>query len=168
MDAFAELLSAVAAYWRSQGVESGGGASAAEIDAFERDWGVRLPPEVRMYFATLNGMRDDAWDDEFIAFWNLARVRSVRAELEHQEEMPPDAAEWFCFADFSVWCNAYAVRLTPDCSAGAPVVAVYSGEDLIPVAGSFADFFKRYLSNERRTVLHPPWEKDGKHYGAAT
>ncbi|MDB4908080.1 MAG: Cell wall assembly/cell proliferation coordinating protein [Gemmatimonadetes bacterium] len=163
-----ELLSALGAYWRSKGAEPAGGASPAEIAAFERDRGVRLPADVRDYFATLNGIQDASWDDEFIAFWPLHRVRSVAAELGHQEAVPARAAEFFCFADYSIWCNAYAVRLSTDGAAPTEVVAVYSGHDLVPAASSLSAFLRHYLNDDRLNVLHPPWEKDGKHYGAAS
>jgi hypothetical protein len=151
-----ELLAELAAYWRSQGVEPAGGASLVEIEAFEWARGVRLPPDVRAYFATLNGTRDDAMDQELISFWSLDRVRSAAAELEHQEPVSPEASEFFCFADYSIWCHAYAVRLSADGTAPTEVAVVNDGRDLIPVASSFSAFLRAYLSDARRVALHPP------------
>jgi hypothetical protein len=163
-----DLLSTVAAKWRSNGATPNGGASAHEIEAFEAQCGIRLPSDVRAYFALLNGMDDNALDADLINFWSLKRVRSVAEEFAHQEPAPPPANTFFCFADYSVWCNAYAVRLSENGSEPAPVVAVYSGVDLIPSSESFVAFLRAYVSSAPETVLHPRWEKDGTVYGAAT
>ena len=162
-----ELLNAVASLWRTEGVEPHGGATPETIRAFEQRYNVQLPEEVRAYFAHLNGMPERGCDSEFVQFWPLERVRSVADELRHQEPVPPSAEQYFCFADYSVWCNAYAVRLSADGAGPADVVAVYSGTDLIPAASSFSEFLRQYISPGRRSVLHPEFTKDGKRYGVA-
>ena len=163
-----DLLAALATHWRATDAEPAAGASEADIHAFEVRHGVRLPADVRSYFQALNGMAADTWDREFIAFWPLARVRTVADELSHHEPTPPPADAFYCFADYSIWCNAYAVRLSADGPAPSEVVAVYGGVALVPVAASFAEFLGAYLGPNPYTVLHPPWTEDGTPYGAAT
>ena len=162
-----ELLAALDAHWCAQGIAPAPGASSEAVRAFEARCGVRLPADVRAYFEAFNGTGDDVLDREFVAFWSLDRVRTVAEELGHQEPVPPPADAFYCFADYSVWCNAYAVRLSADGGAATEVVAVYSGVDLIPVAPSFADFLRGYLGPNPAVVLHPRWEKDGHSDGVA-
>ena len=166
-ESIVELLARLGHHWRAQGLEPAPGVSADEILRFEAQAGVRLPADLRTYFETFNGLTDSAMDGELISFWPLARVRSVVAELNHQEAVAPDGRALYCFADYSIWCNAYAVRLSDVTRAETDVVAVYSGVDLIPVASTFADFLRAYLGPTPHSVLHPRWEKDGKQYGAA-
>lgn len=157
-----DLLNAVAALWRLEGVEPRRGAAPETIRAFEQRYNVRLPEEVRAYFAHLNGMPESGSDAEFVRFWPLDCVRSVAEELRHQEPAPPPAARYFCFADYSVWCNAYAVRLSSDGLGPADVVAVYGGTDLIPTASSFSEFLRQYIGPGRVSVLHPEFTRDDK------
>ena len=166
-ESMVELLARLGRHWRAQGIEPLPGVSADAVLRFEAQAGVRLPADVRTYFETFNGFADSAMDRELISFWPLARVRSVVAELNHQEAVVPDGRALYCFADYSIWCNAYAVRLSDATQAVTDVVAVYSGVDLIPAAGTFADFLRAYIGPTPDSVLHPRWEKDGKQYGAA-
>ena len=162
-----DLLGAMAAHWRAQGIKEQGGASPEAIRAFEARYGVRLPEDARAYFATLNGMEDGGWDDEFVHFWPLESVRSVAEELGQQEPVPPPADRYFCFADYSVWCNAYALRLPAGDGAVSDVVAVYGATMLVPVAPSFEEFLRRYLGPDRAAVIHPEFTWYGRSYDVA-
>src|SRR5688500_13455485 len=163
-----DVLTALAAHWRAQGIEPAGGASAKAIQDFEARYGVRLPADLRAYFARLNGTGEDTPDSDMMAFWPLERVRSVAEELAEQGPVAPAAQGLYCFADFSLWSNAYAVRLSGDTTVSNEVVAVYSGVDLILAAPSFEAFLSGYLSAKPEAVLHPHGEQEGKSHGAAT
>lgn len=150
-----ELLDAVAEHWRQHGVSAAGPVPPDMLLAFEARYGVRLPPSMRAYFATLGGMGADEMDGEMIALWPLERVLTVAAYLGHQEPTPAPADEYFCFADWSIDCQQYAVRLTPEPANPGPVVAVYGGDHLVPAAPDFETFLRGYLANDP-DVLFPP------------
>ncbi|MCS6851673.1 MAG: SMI1/KNR4 family protein [Gemmataceae bacterium] len=153
----------VRAWWQAAGVTPRPGAAAADLDAFERRHGVRLPPEVRAFYAEADGMPSGAWHEELLSFWPLAEVGPVPLLLAGCRGVPdyggieassPDAASYFVFADHSIWLHVYAVRLSPDPSVARPVVWIAGGDRWEVLAGSFGEFLWRY-AEEPQQVLFP-------------
>jgi len=147
------ILARVRERWVAEGATPASPAGVAEMAGFEERYGVRLPAEVRAYFGALNGMAE-GWDAELVAWWPLGRVRTVAEEMAGHGSPMPAASEHFCFADYSVWALAYAVRLTADPDQPAPVVVVRGMNDHVPAAPSFRDFLAAYL-NDPYAALHP-------------
>lgn len=139
--------------WLAEGVRPEPGASAEEVSSFEERYAVRLPADVRAFFGAMNGTGEYI-DAEAVSWWPLRRVRTIAEELPDDRPVPPAGAGHFCFVDYSVWCNAYALRLTADPDQPAPVVAVYAADLLVPIAPSFRDFLAMYLADSY-AVLHP-------------
>jgi len=149
--------------WQSAGVTPRPGAATPDIDAFERHHGVRLPTEVRAFYAEMDGMPSGAWDEDLLSVWPLAEVASVPALLSGFRGIPdyggieralPDAASYFVFADHSIWVHVYAVRLSADPSTACSVVWIAGGDIWEVIAPSFGDFLRRY-AQEPRQVLFP-------------
>ena len=158
-----DLLDALAAFWRSDNIELGGGADPEAIRAFEQRCNVVLPDDVRAYFLRLNGIHERHVDEELTAFWPIERVRSINDELRDKyDEVLPEGDHYFCFADHH---GPYAVRLTADGSGPSDVVYAHSSTDFIPIAMSFSHFFRRYLGPERRFLLDPQFTRNGIKYG---
>jgi hypothetical protein len=154
---------AVRKQWRAAGIDPRPGAAAADLDAFERRHGVRLPSDVRAFYAEADGMPPGAWDKELLSFWPLAEVGPVPVLLAGCRGIPdyggieaslPDAASYFVFADHSIWVHVYAVRLSPDPMAACPVVWIAGGDRWEVQAGSFGEFLRRYAEEPQR-VLFP-------------
>jgi hypothetical protein len=159
-----QLLDAIAALWRAEGMEPRGGADPAAIRAFEQLYDVVLPDDARAYFLRLNGLPDGYFDAEFTEFRPIERVQTVmEVRQDDEDEMLPQTVEYFCFADHG--SRTYAVRLTRDGSGLSDVIYVHSGTDLIPIASSLAEFFLRYVGPERPFVLDPQFMKGGMRYG---
>jgi hypothetical protein len=138
-----------------QGLTPGGGASEAEIAAFERRYDVLLPADARAYFAQVNGVvggRDGAWDDEMIALWQLRDVRPLSEEVEHCPT--PEAEQYFVFADWSIWAHGYVIRLSAS-SMEAPVYIAYHPQ-LERVTVSFDEFLRGYLRRDHRVLFGVP------------
>jgi len=143
-----DILDEVRRFWEQCGLEPDGGAGAEELHAFEHQYALQLPLEVREYFARLNGVRsgrDGAWDDEMIAFWQLKDVRPL-SEEEPQVALT-EAARCLAFADYSISAITYAIRIPDDPAKSAPVYAVWSPE-YKPVAASLTEFLAAYLRRD--------------------
>ncbi|HEX8905448.1 MAG TPA: TonB family protein [Longimicrobiaceae bacterium] len=151
-----ELLDAVRRRWTAEGVAPATPASAGDVAAFETRYGVRLPGDVRAYLLALNGAEDGklgAMDDRFLSFWNLAELRPLPEEAPGFANFP-GAASCFAFADHLAWSHAYALRLSGDENASAPVSVLYGPGAVIETAPSFRAFLEAYLAGDE-TVLFP-------------
>lgn len=143
------ILDAICTKWRRHGQ----GATSSEITAFEEKYGIRLPADVRAYFETVNGTLLGAYnmeDRDLLSFWHLDQVRTF---AEEGIKGDPDAAHSFVFADYSMWGYAFAVRLSKDPTAPAPVVVDIGSPHQI-VAGSLAEFLERYLKRDK-DIIYP-------------
>lgn len=139
-------------YWRTQERPLvGEPASELDLQRFERAFGVVLPPCLRAYYMTANGLvppREQ--DDEGFSFWPLSRVRPVDSD-EAKSSSGIDVSRLFVFADYLSWCWGYAVKLTNGSSSEVYIVGT---EDGIPkrLAASFSDFVNLYTG--RSITLH--------------
>lgn len=126
------LLVQVGRRWSSNGVPPHVGASDSAIAEFEQRHGVRMPPDVAMYFRVLGGMELGDWDEELIRFWKLAEVEPV-----------PSLAAYFVFADWSISAHEYAVQI----SDAHPSSVVCMGREPLPIASTLETFWKQYLQD---------------------
>jgi len=140
-------------FWRRQSVKLAPGATEEQFCAFEAEYKVRLPEDLRKYLGTVNGFDgSEHWmtDDQSITFFGLQEIKPLR---EYWSAKVVDADGYFVFADYSLSAHVYAIRLgdgsvDPNC-----VVVVYDSK-LVEVASSFAGFVEDYLENI--AVLFPP------------
>ena len=64
--------------WQAHGIACPPGVTVADIEDFERARGVVLPPDMRTYFLTVNGMGEyGTCDNDFISFWRLQDLKTV-------------------------------------------------------------------------------------------
>jgi cell wall assembly regulator SMI1 len=100
-----DLITRLRAAIRERGAELGRGASEEEIAAFEARHGVHLPPEVRRYFAEVNGFAQGRgeMDAELVSLWPLSEVRLLSDEAP--ESTVPEPERYFVFGDWSLWCS---------------------------------------------------------------
>lgn len=107
-------------FWLRQGIKLNSGASRDGLDSFESNHGVRMPEDLRGYFASVNGFDgSEHWmtDENVITFLRLGEVGPV------SEYWSPDVAggdSHFVFADYSISAYVYAIRLL-NISGGNPV-----------------------------------------------
>jgi hypothetical protein len=149
-----DLLANVERHWEKQRISHGPPASPSQLDEFETRYGVNLPDDLRAYFDTLNGSElgsNGPMDDHLLSFWHLSEIRSLAEE--RSADTPPSHRSSFVFADHSIGVHAYAVRLSPDARAPAPVSVIYD-ELQIEVSPSFRTFLERYLAGDI-AVLFP-------------
>lgn len=122
-----------------------------EIDDFERRFEVVLPLDLREYFLRLNGTGQGMTDDDLISFWRLDELEIL---TKYGVTDLKDAAEWFVFADYSIWAHAYAIRLRSDRDAPAPVAICFP--EAFQVASSMADFVSGYLCRDLSVLFTQP------------
>ncbi len=152
-ETYVGALERLRAKWATNGILSAAVASQAEIAAFEKKYSVVLPPDVRTYFATINGTAIGSLgmdDEDLMGFWHLDQVRTFAEEGIDDD---PDVARTFVFADHSIWIYGFGIRLSSDPSAPTPVV-VTIGSPHICVASSFEEFIERYVRGDQ-TALYP-------------
>jgi hypothetical protein len=143
------ILNALAAYWATCGVHPNLGATEAELDAHEARYGLILPDEMRAYFRAVNGMAEGSdvgpgWDQDLIRFYPLADCRPL--DVEWPDSEAADAGSILCFADYSIWCWGYGVRLRGDSDVGA--VHVLYNPETVKAADSFGAFLASYLRRD--------------------
>jgi hypothetical protein len=140
--------------WLRQGVGLNPGASADDLAAFEARYHVRLPSDLRDYFAAVNGFGGSGFgtDGEGITFLGLGEVKPLS---EYWSPDVPDADDYFVLADFDISAHVYAIRLLNNSGAGNPVVVVYDGRP-VEVAGSFSEFAEGYLENNNAVLFPDP------------
>lgn len=141
-------------YWLRQGIKLHRGAREDELAAFEAHYNIRLPDDLREYFAAVNGFDDsEHWmtDDEVITFLGLEEMKPL------SEYWPPDVAEsdsYFVFADYSLAAHVYAIRLNSSTGPENDVVVVY--ERAVKVSSSFSEFIKGYLEKSEAVLFPEP------------
>ena len=138
-------------HWISHGLRFNAGVSIATLVAFERKFGVSLPPKLRDYFLSMNGMPEDVSDDEMIRFWTLDEVKPlpIGAPSFARSEYIENPESLFLFADHSLWAHAYAIRLFPDALTRNDVFII-GGTNPILIFKSFGEFIESYLTDKDR------------------
>ena len=122
----------------------------SEVGALEARYGLRLPDDFRDYLLHSCPRGEwTEWDESLIIWWGLSKIRNIPEEYDHwttikNPNVLADAAKYLFFADYCIWCWAWAI----DCGEGANRgrIAAIGGGDRF-VADSFAEFVVRYSLN---------------------
>jgi hypothetical protein len=140
-------------HWSSHDVEINRGASEGELNSFEAKYGVVLPEDLRDYFLRVNGMPAGVVDDGMIRFWTLEEVKAVPegAPAYSDSHYVENPSSLFLFADYSIWANAYAIRLGKIALESNEIVII-GYESPVTISQSFAEFVDIYLTN--KDLLH--------------
>jgi hypothetical protein len=137
----------LARYWRDSGADIRLGSLNLEaVAALEAKYDVTLPAEFRAYLLEC-APEDDQVDQNCTEWWSLRRIKNIPDEYEHaltNTEIEKDAAAYLFFADFMIWCMAWAICCQPGVNYGR--VVVISGSDRF-AADSFGEFVERYVRN---------------------
>jgi hypothetical protein len=156
-----ELLERLLAFWAAHGGTVRPGNPPERLTAFEARYGVRLPADLRAYFAACDGAEYPEQDPDgyrsLIEFYALGDVRQIAERAGRPPGLAPRELNgaapgaYFVVADYSIDAAIYSIWLTADPRAPAPVViGPHTPEDdghlLAP---SFAEFLRLYLDNPR-------------------
>ena len=138
-------------YWRGQGLSLRQGCYAKIVADFERRNDAELPPAMRDYYLSVDGMKEtfqNSEDRNGFSFWPLDRVTRVREAIDGAFIRPfKGDVNFFVFADYMQWSWAYAANFAPGSSCSIILVGRDSPE---LVATSFEEFVELYTSDSAR------------------
>ena len=131
------------------------GPSVAQ--SLEQRYAIRLPEDFLDYLDH-HAPAEDWWDDHGFIWWAPERIKSIRDECGTKMPGTPNNAEiekeqdlYLVFADFLIWCYAYAICCSEGPDRGK--VALIGGSPDRFVADSFSHFVQLATSDSRG--LHP-------------
>jgi hypothetical protein len=120
----------------------------SEIAVLEARYCVQLPGDFRDYL--LNGcpQADGDWDNALTVWWGLPRIKNIPEEYQSWPAIKnpvvlANAARYLFFADYSIWCWAWAIDCGDDENRGR-VAVIGTGNDRF-VANSFGEFVDRLI-----------------------
>ena len=119
----------------------------ARIAAVEARYAIVLPEDFRDYLAG-GCTEEDGHDTKNTTWWGVDQIRSLPEEYPYllSGELAGCATEkYLIFADFMVWCSAWAINCGDDEHRGK--VAIIGGSPDRFVANSFGDFLQLYTEN---------------------
>jgi len=128
------LARRVADKWASEAVALAP-AKNDDLDAFEQEHGLAIPPLLRSIYLESNGTVDASVD--LFHFWPIQEWTPPMAHVPKASE--EEHIGMFVIADYSLWAHAYAV-----CPSDGKVYLV-GGVSPILVAPSTESFFRAYL-----------------------
>lgn len=117
-----------------------------EIQSLEQRYGIRFPDDFREYLCFACPAEDDTFDDHTSTWWPVARIKNIPDEYDHKisdEAISRNAANYIFFADYSIWCCAWAICCDESESRGK--VALIGGSPDRLIADSFAEFIDLYV-----------------------
>jgi hypothetical protein len=136
--------------WKTDGVAIRPPREPRMIVAFEERYHVRLSADFREYLAWCDGMDAHETDEDFFSFWSLSRIRPIPEELPEpcywQYREFPGASRFFCFMDWSIHADVFALELHNDLTSANRVFAL--GPRPLAVVG-FSGFVEAYLRDWR-------------------
>jgi hypothetical protein len=149
------LIDRLRAYWTGKGVKTRPGVSLQQVQSFESRYLSRLPPDLRAYYATVDGMEEGEADPDMFSVLPLKAVKAVPEELAHFGGIPDyreivrslaEPHRWFVIVDYLISSAVYAIRLSST-EEPAPVLWIGGGRHHRVVAPSFSGFLQAYLAN---------------------
>jgi hypothetical protein len=119
------------------------------IEGLERKYGISFPHDFRDYLSR-SCPQNEIFDRNYISWWPLDQIKNIVDEYPHpirNEAIAKDAARYLFFADYSIWCWAWAIACGEDENRGR--IAVISGHDRF-VADSFEQFVELYIADPKK------------------
>ena len=115
----------------------------------ERRYNIGLPDDFRQYLR-LSSPVGDAMDNETIAWWNFGQIKNIPEEYPHElgAVITNAGKEYLIFADYCIWCWAWAISCANDETRGKVALIAGPTYDRF-LADSFSDFVQKYLSDPK-------------------
>lgn len=157
------LIEQLKGYWASTGVKLGSGVAEKEIEAFEAKYGIYMPEDFRNYFRLIGGMeKEGESDDSATSFWPSESIKSVPERLVQFAGIPDysrvtenlkEPQFYFVFADWMMWSQVYAIRLTAKRDDENHMMWICGSEHCYIIAKSFSEFINNYLQDPESILV---------------
>ena len=121
-------------------------ADSAALTDLESRLHVKLPSDVRAFYSRMDGTDMLEADHGWITLWPLERWTRLDDEAPQYAKDAPRGA--IVFADYSLWCWAYAAQFEP-VSERTTVHIIGAGAGA-PIAETFTEFLELIVTNSRR------------------
>jgi hypothetical protein len=110
-------------------------------------------PEDFQEFLRLTSPVGEGMDAEMVTWWGFGRVKNIPDEYPHPLDsiISDDGKKYLFFADYCIWCWAWAISCADDGSRGKVALIAGHTHDRL-VANSFSDFVQKYLSDPRSVM----------------
>jgi SMI1 / KNR4 family (SUKH-1) len=143
-------------FFESTGTNRGTGAKTDDITRFAQNADLLLPKDLATFLEVSNGTNGD-YAPGMVCLWSLDQYRRLDSELNSQKHdstalihsayqaTPPNANEYFVFADFMHESKLYAIRLAESSQKGE--VIILDGDAPRVVSRSFSEFLEQLMSN---------------------
>ena len=119
------------------------------LESLEERYSIRLPYDFRQYLRW-SAPVGETWDQELTTWWPYNRIRNIPEEYPHKLSLflGDQSCSYLFFADYSIWCWAWAISCANDGDHGR--IVLIAGENLDRfVADNFSDFVSRYVRDVR-------------------
>jgi hypothetical protein len=127
-----------------------GGMGEPAVAELEHKYGLRLPTDFRDYLLHASpAHRSEQLDGYGTDWWAVSRIKTIPEEYDHPVANPVVAGEadvYLFFADFAIWCWAWAINCGTGANRGR-VVCIGGTDDF--VADSFAEFVDAHVVDYR-------------------
>lgn len=121
-------------------------ADPVAIADLEVRFGLKLPADVRAFYSRADGTDMMDANHGLITLWPLDRWKCLDQEApQYAMAVPGDA---IVFADYSLWCLAYAARFE-HASQRMTVHIIGTGAG-VPIAETFTEFLELVVTNSNR------------------
>ncbi len=151
------LYVALAEHWSSDpdyATEPDAGSRADEI---ERRYSLVLPEDFREYLLHASP-REFHWDFQGTQWWPAGEIKNLVDECPDWPPGHPEVDEerdkYLVFADYLVWCYAWAICCSEGANRGK--IAIIGGMPETFVAGSFREFLRLELADDLQIHQGPP------------
>jgi len=124
-------------------------SSPSRVEALERRYGIILPTDFKNYLLGCCPV-GESWDRENTFWHSIDRIQNIPEEYEHdvvEPQIAVKADQYLVFADYCIWCWAWAISCTTDENRGK--IAIIGGLPDRFVANSFSEFVQRYIVDIR-------------------
>ncbi|OAN97510.1 hypothetical protein A8B75_03890 [Sphingomonadales bacterium EhC05] len=125
-----------------------GGACQTSVENLEKRYSISIPLDFKEYLLkAVPGSGTDLMDNDYFDWWPIDRIKNIPDEYEHEinnPEIAESAPKYLFFADYLIWCWAWAICC--DVGPNYGKVVVIDGNDRF-VADSFDAFVDMALTD---------------------